>query len=119
MKRGYPEHRRDDVPLQRQAKKKAYYAFPLKQQTMHIQYWADLLQNAGYKDSDIPKTWKEYWSFWCDIGAGRPAQEDRQARLRIGIPWVSISTRSTRSDLQDATTSDWWTTSKLLVDDPS
>ena len=25
------------------AKKKAYYAFPLKQQTMHIEYWIDLL----------------------------------------------------------------------------
>src|SRR6202049_3203685 len=45
------------------AKKKAYYAFPLKQQTMHIEYWIDMLQTAGYKESDIPKTWKEYWSF--------------------------------------------------------
>ena len=26
------------------AKKKAYYAFPMKQQTMHIQYWIDMLQ---------------------------------------------------------------------------
>ncbi|HWI78072.1 MAG TPA: extracellular solute-binding protein, partial [Ramlibacter sp.] len=25
------------------AKKRAYYAFPLKQQTMHIQYWKDML----------------------------------------------------------------------------
>src|SRR6185436_10886664 len=29
------------------AKKKAYYAFPLKQQTMHIQYWIDLLSTSG------------------------------------------------------------------------
>ncbi|MBI1244968.1 MAG: extracellular solute-binding protein [Alphaproteobacteria bacterium] len=48
------------------AKKRAYYAFPLKQQTMHIQYWIDLLNKSGFKESDIPKTWKEYWSFWCD-----------------------------------------------------
>src|SRR3954452_10223167 len=27
-------------------KKKAYYAFPLKQQTMHIQYWKDMLVEA-------------------------------------------------------------------------
>jgi multiple sugar transport system substrate-binding protein len=47
-------------------KKKAYYAFPLKQQTMHIQYWIDMLEQAGFKESDIPKTWKEYWAFWCD-----------------------------------------------------
>ncbi len=48
------------------AKKKSYYAFPLKQQTMHIQYWGDLLEQSGFKDADIPKTWKEYWAFWCD-----------------------------------------------------
>ncbi len=47
-------------------KKKAYYAYPLKQQTMHIQYWKDMLEQAGFKDSDIPKDWKGYWSFWCD-----------------------------------------------------
>ena len=28
-------------------KKKAYYAFPLKQQTMHIQYWKDMLARGG------------------------------------------------------------------------
>jgi multiple sugar transport system substrate-binding protein len=47
-------------------KKKAYYAYPLKQQTMHIQYWIDMLQQAGFKEGDIPKGWKDYWSFWCD-----------------------------------------------------
>ena len=39
------------------AKKRAYYAFPMKRQTMHIQYWKDMLAEAGFKDSDIPKTW--------------------------------------------------------------
>ena len=47
-------------------KKKAYYAFPLKQQTMHIHYWKDMLGEAGYKVSDIPTGWKAYWDFWCD-----------------------------------------------------
>ena len=47
-------------------KKKAYYAFPLKQQTMHIQYWSDMLEAAGFKESDIPTTWKDYWTFWCE-----------------------------------------------------
>ena len=46
--------------------KRAYYAFPLKQQTMHIEYWKDMIEEAGFKESDIPTTWKEYWSFWCD-----------------------------------------------------
>jgi len=49
-----------------QTKKRAYYAFPLKQQTMHIQYWIDMLNAAGFKESDIPTAWNDYWSFWCD-----------------------------------------------------
>jgi multiple sugar transport system substrate-binding protein len=46
-------------------KKRAYYAFPVKRQTMHIQYWKDMLADAGFKESDIPKDWKGYWAFWC------------------------------------------------------
>lgn len=46
-------------------KKRAYYAFPLKRQTMHIQYWKDMLAEAGFKESDIPKDWKGYFDFWC------------------------------------------------------
>ncbi len=48
------------------AKKKAYYGFPLKQQSMHVQIWGDLLEQAGFKVSDIPTKWEDYWSFWCD-----------------------------------------------------
>src|SRR5918993_5203486 len=40
------------------AKKRSYYAFPIKQQTMHIQYWKDMLKDAGYSEKDIPTTWK-------------------------------------------------------------
>lgn len=46
-------------------KKRAYYAFPTKQQTMHIQYWSDMLHTAGFKETDIPTTWNAYWDFWC------------------------------------------------------
>lgn len=46
-------------------KKRAYYAFPIKQQTMHIQYWKDMLEQSGFKESDIPKDWAGYWDFWC------------------------------------------------------
>ena len=62
------------------AKKKAYYAFPIKQQTLHIQYWKDMLAQAGFKESDIPGTWKEYWSFWCD--KVQPGIRQRQAAGR-------------------------------------
>ena len=25
-----------------------------------------MLDQAGFKESDIPTKWKDYWSFWCD-----------------------------------------------------
>jgi len=48
------------------AGKKSYYAFPVEQQMMHITYWKDMLEEAGFKEADIPKTWDGYWDFWCD-----------------------------------------------------
>jgi multiple sugar transport system substrate-binding protein len=65
------------------AKKRAYYAFPLKQQTMHIQYWVDMLATAGFKESDIPVTWKDYWSFWCD--KVQPAYRKATSKRVYGI----------------------------------
>ena len=67
-------------------KKKAYYAFPLKQQTMHVQYWIDMLEQAGFKESDIPKTWKEYWSFWCDKVQAGSRKASGQRTFAIGQP---------------------------------
>ena len=64
-------------------KKRAYYAFPLKQQTMHIQYWADMLTEAGFKESDIPTNWKDYWSFWCD--KVQPASRSKSGNRTFGI----------------------------------
>src|SRR3978361_1950715 len=50
------------------AKKKAYYGFPLKQQSMHVQIWGDMLEQAGFKQSDIPTKWEDYWSSWGATG---------------------------------------------------
>ena len=64
-------------------KKRAYYAFPLKQQTMHIEYWVDMLNEAGFKESDIPTNWKDYWSFWCD--KVQPASRAKSGTRTFGI----------------------------------
>jgi len=69
--------------LNERAKKRAYYAFPLKQQTMHIQYWIDMLTTAGFKEADIPATWKEYWAFWCD--SVQPAYRKKAGARVYGI----------------------------------
>lgn len=52
--------------LNGQTNQKAYYAFPMEQQTMHVVYWRDMVEEAGFKESDIPDTWDAYWDFWCD-----------------------------------------------------
>ena len=46
--------------------KKSYYAAPVEMQLMHINYWIDMLQDAGFQESDVPNAWKPFWDFWCD-----------------------------------------------------
>jgi multiple sugar transport system substrate-binding protein len=104
------------------AKTRAYYAFPIKQQTMHIQYWIDMLNEAGFKESDIPTTWKEYWSFWCDKVQPASRAKSGQRTYGIGMPLGVDSSDSFYSFL---TFMDAYNVKlvndagKLLVDDPS
>jgi len=62
-------------------KKSAYYAFPMKQQTMHIQYWIDMLAQAGFKESDIPKL-ERLLGLLVQQGAGGLSAENRHAHVR-------------------------------------
>src|SRR6266566_220970 len=68
------------------AGKWAYDGFPLKQQTMHIEYWIDLLEAAGFKESDVPKNWKDYWSFWCDKAQPALRRKTGKRDYAIGMP---------------------------------
>jgi multiple sugar transport system substrate-binding protein len=102
-------------------KKKAYYAFPIKQQTMHIQYWKDMLQQAGFKESDIPGTWKEYWAFWCDKVQPGYRKASGTRGFGIGQPMGVDSSDSfysflTFMDAYNVKLVD--DSGKLLVDDP-
>ena len=101
--------------------KRTYYAFPIKQQTMHIQYWGDMLADAGFKESDIPTTWKEYWSFWCEKVQPAHRQKTGQRSFGIGQPMGVDATDSFFSFLtfMDAYNVKLVNDSgKLLVDDP-
>jgi multiple sugar transport system substrate-binding protein len=105
-----------------QSKTRAYYAFPIKQQTMHIQYWKDMLADAGFKPSDIPTTWKEYWSFWCDKVQPAYRQKTGKRTYGTGFPMGVDSSDSFYSFLtfMDAYNVKLVNDSgKLLVDDPS
>jgi multiple sugar transport system substrate-binding protein len=103
------------------AKKKAYYAFPIKQQTMHIEYWIDMLEAAGFKEADIPQTWKEYWSFWCEKVQPGYRKKTSSRTYGIGQPMGVDSSDSFYSFL---TFMDAYNVKlvdddgKLLVDDP-
>ena len=104
------------------AQKRAYYAYPIKQQTMHIQYWKDMLGEAGFKDSDIPKDWKGYWSFWCDKVQAGYRQKTGQRGFGTGFPMGVDSSDSFYSFLtfMDAYNVKLVSDSgKLLVDDPA
>jgi multiple sugar transport system substrate-binding protein len=102
-------------------KKRSYYAFPLKQQTMHIEYWLDMLKTAGFQETEIPKTWKEYWTFWCDKVQPAYRRASGSRAYAIGQPLGVDSSDSFYSML---TFFDAYNVrlvddeGKLLVDDP-
>ena len=108
--------------LNGETKKRSYYAFPIKQQTMHIQYWSDMLEDAGFKESDIPKEWKPYWSFWCDKVQPAYRKKSGERAYGIGNPMGVDSSDSFYSFL---TFADAYNVKmvdddgKLLVDDPN
>jgi multiple sugar transport system substrate-binding protein len=80
-----------------------------------------MLQNAGFKDGDIPKTWKEYWSFWCDKAQPALRRKTGKRDYGIGMPMGVDSSDSFYSFL---TFMDAYNVKlvdddgKLLVDDP-
>jgi multiple sugar transport system substrate-binding protein len=104
------------------AKTRAYYAYPIKQQTMHIQYWKDMLAEAGFKESDIPKDWKGYWEFWCEKVQPAYRQKTGKRGFGTGFPMGVDSSDSFYSFLtfMDAYNVKLVSDSgKLLVDDPA
>src|ERR1700750_2047767 len=103
------------------AQKKAYYGFPLKQQSMHVQIWSDMLEQAGFKQSDIPDKWEDYWSFWCDKVQPAIRKATGNRIYAVGQPMGVESTDSFQSfytfmDAYHVKLVD--DDGKLLVDDP-
>jgi multiple sugar transport system substrate-binding protein len=102
-------------------KKRAYFAFPLKQQTMHIEIWLDMLNQAGFKESDIPTKWADYWSFWCDKVQPGSRKATGTRTFGMGVPMGVDSSDSfysflTFMDAYNVKLVD--DNGKLLVDDP-
>src|SRR3569833_146481 len=103
------------------AKKKAYYGLPKKQQSMHVETWGDMLEKAGFKQSDIPTKWEDYWSFWCDKVQPAIRKATHERIYGVGQPMGVESTDSFQSfytfmDAYHVKLVD--DDGKLLVDDP-
>ncbi len=58
----------------RDAKKRSYYGVPHKCGVVPFHVWGDLVEKAGYKRSDIPKTWDAFLDFF------RPVQDKLRAQ---------------------------------------
>jgi multiple sugar transport system substrate-binding protein len=48
-------------------KKRAYYGVPFKGATLNLPVWKSLIEKAGYKVADIPKTWDAFFDFFEPI----------------------------------------------------
>jgi len=45
-------------------KARSFYLMPVKQACVPFHTWGDLIEQAGYKLSDAPKTWDAFWDFF-------------------------------------------------------
>jgi multiple sugar transport system substrate-binding protein len=71
--------------------KRSIYAVPLEQQTIHIHYWRDLLEKAGFTDQDIPTNQTDFWQFW-------PAVQNRLAQSQPDIYGLGLTLSNDASD---------------------
>jgi multiple sugar transport system substrate-binding protein len=69
---------------------RSIYAIPVAQQIEHIHVWKDLTDEAGLDLASIPKTWNEWWGWWCETAqpAVRKITSDRQ-KFGVGQPMSS------------------------------
>ena len=59
-------------------KRRGYYLVPLSQGAEPFHIWGDLVERAGFKLSDAPKTWDAYWDFFKPMQAALRAKGMRK-----------------------------------------
>ena len=76
--------------LNEETGERGVYAMPVAQQIEHVHVWQDLVDQAGLDLGQVPKTWDEYWSWWCETAqpAVREATGDRN-KFGVGQPMSS------------------------------
>jgi multiple sugar transport system substrate-binding protein len=58
-------------------KKRSYYGVPYNQNVFTNHIWRSLVEKAGYKIEDIPKTWDAYYGFFKEVQKKLRAQGTR------------------------------------------
>jgi multiple sugar transport system substrate-binding protein len=101
---------------------RSIYAMPVAQQIEHIHVWKDMVEQAGLNLADVPKTWNEYWDWWCKTAqpAVRKATGNRQI-FGIGNPMSSSASDTIFAYMMFLNAFDVKIVDeqgKLLVDDP-
>ena len=74
------------------AQKRSVYGIPIKQQAVHIHYWRELLEEAGFTEENIPTEWDYFWAFWMQV------QENLRAKGREDIYGFGFPMSSEASD---------------------
>ena len=74
-----------------QEQKRAYYAAPISQQTTHIHYWKDLLEQSGGNPKQIPQQWSAFWQSW-ETAQDSLRQQGIKELYAIGLPMSVAAT---------------------------
>jgi len=99
--------------------KRGTYAFPIMQHGVNIHYWLDMVQAAGFKESDIPKQWKPFWDFWGEVQKRLRAKGERVYGLGITYSTEATDTYQQVNHFMEAHRVRFIDDNgKLLVDDP-
>ena len=70
-------------------KKRGYYLAPYKTACVPFHIWGNLVEEAGYKLSDAPKTWNAFWDFF------KPMQAKLRAKGHRGFYSLGLQITST------------------------
>jgi len=70
-------------------KKRDYYLCPIKQGGTPFHIWGDLVEKAGFKVSDAPKTWDAFWNFFKQTQAPLRAKGMRKA-YALGLQITTV-----------------------------
>ncbi|MFL5096294.1 MAG: ABC transporter substrate-binding protein [Xanthobacteraceae bacterium] len=81
----------DTVTMGGKDGKRAIYAAPIHMQNMHYHYWKDMVEEAGFKASDVPRDWKGFWDFWC-VKVQDALRKKGQRIYGIGLPSSTAAT---------------------------